>query len=585
MRYLVCGNGAPWRSHGGRVANTRPIAALALVVACGGCTGLIEATGTGSGANGDPSRPGSGGASTGGTSSGGSGATGALGSTVAVEPAWRLTNAEYDNTVRDLLGLSPSVPLDPDGATAGFNTGLGAGDAAVRAYYASAIALAEQAAALPELVPCDAAAISATPDTCAASFVDAWVPRAFRRPIEAETRDTLLALHADISAEFGFAAGVRAVVEVVLQSPSFLYHLELEEQALGAGEVAVTGYSMASRLSYLLWASMPDEELFARADAGELSTSEQIQVQVSRMLGDAKAQAGLRNFYEQWLHLNTLPPSKAGGYAEVYDAAMQQSLRDSFNAQVDASLWAESGGLTALFSASEAFVDERTAPLFGLSGVTGNELQLLPVDAAQRAGILTHPALLATLATETGSHPIKRGVFVWDQVLCQALLDPPIGVPDFPGVAPDASVRESFEAFTSPASCMQCHSRINPVGFLFENYDTLGVYRTIDDNGQPVDANVTVAGASNPDGSPDEILNVPMSSATQFATALASDGVASHCLVTQLYRYTTRRLETEADRPVLSALTAAFSDGGQNLTGLLQGLTNTEAFLERRNEQ
>jgi hypothetical protein len=343
-------------------------------------------------------------------------------------------------------------------------------------------------------------------------------------------------------------------------------------------KVAVTGYSMASRLSYLIWASMPDTALFTKATAGQLSTTDQIQAEVTRMLADPKAKLGLRNFYTQWLRVDGLPLQKSGKYATSYNTAMQASIMASFAAQVDAALWANSGGLTALLNGNQAFVDANTAPLFGVQGITGTTLQPVTVNPQQRAGILMHPAIMGTFATDNGSHPIKRGVFVWDQILCQTLPDPPANVPTFPGVSGTDSVRQAYEKFTSPALCQGCHSRINPVGFLFENYDTLGAYQTIDDNGQPVNSQVTIVGAT------DMSLDVPTANAIEFVNRLAATGdVTSQCLATQLYRYAAKRDDADADLPIITGLATQFNQSGQSLKTLFGALTQAEPFVYRLN--
>ena len=557
-----------------------------------GCTGAVGGNNdlANGGAGPNPGGGNSGLGNTAGTNPGGgaSGASGAgsgapVGAEVMAHPSWRLTNAEYKNTIRDLLGIEVTVPLDPDGAAAGFSAGLAAGDATVRSYHSAAIQAASNTAAILKLVPCDAAAITATPADCAAKFVDAIGPKAFRRPLDADTRSALLALFSAVQAQFGFNAGMQGLVEEMLQSPYFLYHLELEEQAKGPGKVAVSGYSMASRLSYLIWASLPDAELFGKAASGELTTPEQITAQATRLLSSDKAKAGLRNFYEQWLQVRAMPQNKGGQFAAGYDAA---SILGSFDAQVDAALWAPTNSLTTLLTGTQAYVNDKTAPLFGVTGITGSAYQAVTVNAMQRAGILMHPAIMATFGTETGSHPIKRGVFVWDQIVCQKLDDPPANIPTFPGVEPGSSVRKAFETFTSPVFCQGCHQRINPVGFLFENYDTVGKYRTVDDNGQPVVAASTIVKALDTTGAEDTILNVPTPNAVQFAANLAADSsVTTQCMVTQLYRYALRRIDNDADKQTLGALASSYSSGQQNMSKLISSLAQTQGFLNRLNEQ
>jgi hypothetical protein len=192
---------------------------------------------------------------------------------------------------------------------------------------------------------------------------------------------------------------------------------------------------------------------------------------------------------------------------------------------------------------------------------------------------------MGALATENGTHPIKRGVFVWDQLLCQELPNPPNDVPVFPGVAENASVRTAFETFTSAPRCMACHVRINPVGFLFENYDTLGAYTTVDDNGQAVVSAGTISGAVDEQGNDDAALNKPTASAVELANNLAGTTAVAHCLVKQLYRYTVKRVETSADEATINTLAGAFTTTAQNLPDLLLGLTQSEAFLNRWNQE
>lgn len=547
-----------------------------------GCTGLIGGEQGRSG----PDGPGaSAGASNAGGSGPGTAGSGNLaggqnpdaGSPIQAAPTWRLTNREYVSSVRDLLGVTVTTPLDPDGAAAGYRAGLAAGDRTVEAYYTAAVEAAASADLLA-LVPCDAAAVAATPSACAEELIDTLARKAFRRTPDAETSAALLALFELVSAQYGFEAGVQAVVEQLLQSPYFLYHLELEEQAQGPGAVKVAGYSMASRLSYLIWGTTPDDTLLDKAEAGELSTPEQIKAEAARLIADPRAAEGLRTFYEQWLHADTLPPVKTGKYTGVYDAAMRASILASFTAQVDASLWSPNG-VALLMGATQAFANEHTAPLFGVAGVTGTELRVVDVNPQERVGILGHPAIMGAIATENGTNPIRRGVFVWDQLLCQELPSPPTDVPVFPGIPENASVRTAFETFTSDTKCQGCHRMINPVGFLFENYDTLGAYTAIDDNGQPVMASGTINGA------PDEALNVPTATAADLGRNLANSGVVAACLVKQLYRYTTKRHETSGDEASIHTLAELYATTAQSMPELLGGLTQSEAFLNRWNQE
>ena len=500
-------------------------------------------------------------------------------SAVTVQPSSRLTNVEFANSVSDLLGVAVSEPLEAQDNIAGYAIGLSATESAIRHYHAAAIQVA--AAAIQNeatLVPCSPSQISADGAGCAAKFIDSVAPQLFRRPLNAATRIELNQVYTTIAAQFGFDGGIQAVLEELLQSPNFLYHLELEERDLGLGNVPVSGYSMSSRLSYLLWSSTPDAELLAQAAAGKLSTPEQIHEQATRMLQDVKANAGLRNFYEQWLGVTDLPETKGGAYAS-YNAAQRASILASFRAQADDALWSQTTGLSQLLAGDTAFYDANTAGLLGLQLAPTGPLQAGKVDPTHRLGILTHPAVMASFASHTGSDPLKRGSFIWDRILCQELPAPPPNEPAFSGVPSNTSLRHAIEAFDAPSECQQCHARIDPVGFLFENYDTLGAYRTVDDGLQTIDPAVTVVGAKDP------TLNGPVANAVAFAKRLAASDQVSACFVKQLFRYASRREDAAADQTFLAELATRYVRSGQSTQQLRAALTQTQTFLRRINEE
>jgi hypothetical protein len=576
---------------------------LALFVVSLGCAGAVGNGGNGSDGNGTAGsggpNPGTGGTSTAGTGVPGTGggsagtATGTGGDTLPLPPAtlpgsalqssqvFRLTNYEYMNSAADLLGLPVDVVLEGDGASdGGFWVGGPASDNSVRAYHTAAIAVATAAVTPPNLarvVPC-----SATPTAaCAGTFIDSFAPKAFRRALDPAQRTALVGAFTTINTKYGFAAGIQTVIEAVLQAPSFLYHLETEEQALGAGKKPVTGYSMASRLSYLLWSSTPDDTLLAHAAGGTLSTAAQVQAEATRMIADPRAKNGVRYFYEQWLRVTDLPPSKTAPFDKTYSSSMINSIRTSFDLQMDDALWADTGSVTALLTSRTAYVNQELAPLMGVTGVTGATMQKVQVNATQRAGVLTHPAIMSVFATENTSHPIKRGVFVWGKVLCRPLPDPPANVPPFVAPAPGQSLRQDFEVLTKdPTACQPCHVRINPIGFLFENYDAIGQYRTIDDNKQPVNSAVTIVGTG------DAALDVATTNATQFLDRLGTDDAAvGACMITHLYRFAAKRAEaiSGADTTDIMKLQATFKSSQQSFKQVLLGLTQTEIFLNRLN--
>ncbi len=340
----------------------------------------------------------------------------------------KLTAVEYANTVNDLLGIPPAaqtVQLFADSTAGGYAIGGASTDETAAAYHDSAVAiaaLATSAAAMPSLLqaancapPADGTGPSGA--ACAAAFIRELAPLAFRHgPVDAGTLGGLNDLYMAVATTqgTGFSGGVAAVLEEILQSPYFLYHLETEEQALGmyGTPIPVTSYSMANRLSYLLWASMPDAELFAAAAGDQLSTPEQVAAQASRMLQDPKAKIGLRNFYQQWLQELYLPSGKVGystqvlpdgtlsptattrgeSFATVFSPELQQAIIDSFNMQVDSAVWGGSNVMRNLLTSTTVYANGILAPIFGVTGVTGVALQPVQVGPEQARRHLVPPA-------------------------------------------------------------------------------------------------------------------------------------------------------------------------------------------------
>src|SRR5260221_12306521 len=350
---------------------------LALCAATVGCTGTV-----GRNSSGGPTGSGVGGSNVTGTA--GTGATTGTagtgsGSALQAAPLLRLANYEFLSSLRDILQFNADVPLEPDAPSTGdFRVGGPAGDNTVNNYRAAAISLATQALkTLAQVEPCfGTATTAAAQTTCAGTIVGDLGPKFYRRPLDAAQLAGLGGVFSTIATKYGFQTGIQAVLEALIPSPYFLYHLELEEQAMPAGKVPVTGYSMASRLSYLLWGSGPDATLMTEAGAGHLTTQAQVMAQAARIVGDPRIVGGMRSFYEQWLRVLDLPTSKVKNpvtnvdYGALYTPGVQSSLRASFDAQVDAALWGTGDSVKALLTGTDAYVDGNVASLFGMSGVT-----------------------------------------------------------------------------------------------------------------------------------------------------------------------------------------------------------------------
>jgi hypothetical protein len=483
-------------------------------------------------------------------------------------PLRRLTVREYNNTLRDLLGIAPgSRDLGVDQDAGGFAVGgpvTTSGDAA-RLLDAAEQLAASASTKIATLVPCapvptDAAAQG----DCAKKFIGQFGRRAFRRPLGAEEVADLQAVYTahrggDINAPFDEA--IRSVVAAMLTSPFFLYRAEgasvvpVKEQGL----VKFSPHELASRLSYTLWGSMPDDALFAEVDAGRLSTPDQIEAQARRMLRDPKFKDAVSDFHLQWLYVDGLPKeppkeAKFTAYTPQLVAAMLAETAGFAN-----EVFAGDGRLERLLTGAWTPTDPGLAKLYGAP------------DPAQRAGVLTQASFLAMHANAGDTNPVRRGAVVLRRLLCNDVQPPAnmdVGQPKPP--APNLTTRERF-AEHAENTCATCHKLTDPIGFAFENYDAIGAWRTTE-QGKKIDATGTLALS---DG------DLTFGNAVELARGLAAAKDVRACLATQWLRYFTRRNESAGDTASLDAVNEAFAKSSYDMRELLVALTKTRAFTHR----
>jgi hypothetical protein len=495
-------------------------------------------------------------------------------------PLRRLTRAEYDNTVRDLLGddtgPAQSFPADEEGG--GFDLGATVSPLQFELYMNAAEGVAERAVVerLESLLPCDPAVVGR--DACALELIDSLGTRAYRRPLSSGQRDRLLAVY-DLGKTEGFENGIRLVISAMLQSPAFLYRIE-EGSALDSGDgsvVALDGYERASKLSYLLWGTMPDEELFALAATDALATPEAVAEHARRMLDDPRSREAVGRFISQWLHLDLEGVEKDPELYPQFDDALRASMAASIEAFIDHVMWEQNGSLTELLTADYAFVDERLAAIYGIEGVTGDALVRRDVNTAERLGLLTHPALLSVLSLPNQSSPVERGAFVRQQLFCQHLPPPPedlVVVPPDPD--PSMSTRDRFIAHREDPACAGCHQLMDPIGFGLENYDAIGMYRLEEENGQPVDARGELF-ETDQDG--------PFEGGTELSSRLSESEMVRRCVTEQWFRFTFGRTQSAEEECMLDDVYTAFEASDWDIREALIALTRTDAFLYRRAEE
>jgi len=474
---------------------------------------------------------------------------------VGVASLRRLTSFEYDNTVRDLLG-DTSRPaqksFSPDEQYGGYAANAVAPIAKTQLdeYTSAAETLADtfMETGLGDTIDCPMA------DTaCVTGFVTDFGRKAFRRPLEPAEIADYVALYEDARGAWNGATGVRMVVEAMLLSPNFLYHMEtLPEGAAETDVVPLGAFELASRMSYFVWASMPDEELLDAAEAGMLDTPEGREEQIRRMLEDDRAADTIASFTTQWMHLEGLPDKvKDAEMFPQWGAPLAASMEEETLAFADEVIRRGDGKLETLLTAPWTVGDDSLAELYGVAAPEGG-FGVIDLPPTERAGLLTQASFLATNAHAAENSWVHRGLFVRQNLLCQTLPAPPVGVEvNDPN---DAGRLENQE-------CKSCHTMIDPIGWAFDDYDPLGAFV---DEGEPGE----VIGASV--GQFDDVV--------ALAGSLAAAPEVHECVATQWFRYAARRSETVADSCALDQIKATFAESGQDVRELIVAVAMSEAF-------
>lgn len=492
----------------------------------------------------------------------------------------RMTRLEYDNTIYDLLGDESRLGegFVPEEEAHGFNNNaelLTVGELLAEQYMAAAEQLAINAVAdLDGLLPCDPGMVGE--DVCAEQFIREFGKRAYRRPLDDEQASRLMDVFIWGRAEESFAFGIQLVLEVILQSPSFLYRVELGTPSGTEGIVALDDYELASRLSYLLWNSMPDDELLAVADAGMLSDSAQLRAQAERMLEDPRAHSVVQDFYVQFLDLDMLetsakdPETYPDYTEEIRDLMMEETQK--FISHV---IFEDDGKWATLLTADYAFLNSQLGWYYGVPDVPPGEIARFDLpEGSQRGGLLTQGALMSVLGKYEMSSPVHRGRFVRERVMCQVMPPPPDVEFEPPQVDPNSTTPQKFEEHSSNPACAACHQLMDPIGFGFEHYDGVGRWRSTE-NGFPVDATGKIVEGGDASG---EFYGVG-----EASELLAHSEDVGNCVVRQWFRYAYGREKTEYDECTEDWLRERFVEHG-SVRELLLDLTQTDAFRYARAE-
>jgi hypothetical protein len=558
----------------GRIARVRPGRALvglgALLVACSGQVsgplGALGTEGTARGSSDDKNNPGV--------------STAPLDCTslhVGDTPLQRISREQYAHAVRDLLGVTfDSTMLSDDERVGVFDGNVVAPvtDLVVDQYATAAERVAQQALpTLEKLAPCERS--TRGDDACAADFIQQFGLRVYRRPLSAEEQAAYVSLYRQYKGG-GYPDALRVLVQTMLQSPNFLYRVELQPVAPG-GQLAtkLDAYELASRLSFFLVSTTPDAPLLAAAQSGELLTDDGLTAQTARLLADPRFSDTLASFHTHWLELQKLTTTtKDPALFPMFTAGVaEQMLADTLKF-VDHVIRDDDAKLETLLTASYGFPGAELANLYGVkpASVPGEPVQF---DPAQRAGLLTQPAFLATHAHYNSTSPVERGKVVIRNVLCQNLPDPPPNVNTTPpDPAADATMREALAEHQSSNSCAGCHKRIDGIGLGFEQFDAVGAFRT-QENGKPVDSSGQFVSA-------DAHLNGGFHDSIELVQRLADSDDVKHCVATQWLRFALGRLETHDDKCTLDALFKDFAGSEQDIRMLLESIALSDAFRNKR---
>jgi len=485
----------------------------------------------------------------------------------------RLTTSQYENAVHDLVGdVAVPINLEPDTAEAGFLVVGGAQSSisalGVERYESAAYDIAEQAmedsTIASRLVPCTPAGTK--DEACFGEVVRAFGRRAFRRPLTEAEQGRYVDVALEAAGKLGsFDDGVEFALAGMLMSPHFLFRIELGS---GEGMRPYTDYEMATRLSFFLWNSTPDDALLDAAEHGELTDPATLEHHVDRLLASERAREGVRNFFSERFELQELDDLVKDGEvftemsAELGPNAREETLRVVENLVFD-----READYRDLFTSRRTFVNRKLASLYNVPApaLDGFGPTILPRDGG-RVGLLGHASILALHAHATSTSATRRGLFVRQTLLCGTVPPPPADVdtslPEATETFP--TLRDRIDQHLSDPVCSSCHLALDPIGLGLEQFDGIGKFRIVE-NGETIDPSGDLDGKSFSDGA-------------SLGEAVASHPDVASCLVRHLYRYAIATEEGDGDQALIDQLTQQLVVDGYRIKPLLRRIALSEGF-------
>ncbi|MBC8069740.1 MAG: DUF1592 domain-containing protein [Deltaproteobacteria bacterium] len=461
-----------------------------------------------------------------------------------------LTRIEYENTIRDIYGapMDVAAAFAPDESAAGYfaNSEHAPSSTQLEMFLDTAEQLARIAVTerFDHFVPCQPAQPG-----CAKSFITAFGRRAFRRPLTVDELDAYSSDFEALAAEQGDELALEVVVTAMLASPHFLYVGERSELV----DDTARAYDLASRLSYFVWASMPDELLMSAAASGTLSTAAGVEAQARRMLADDRAADMLTSFSTQWLEVGGLAqsaPKQPEQFPQWTEALAQAAERETSELMRRVVLGGDAR-LASLLQSREAYVDPSLAALYGVEPPAGGHGWVM-LPEHERAGLLTRSAFLARHAHATQNSWVHRGKLVRERLLCGTLPPPP-------PVADDSPINDDSR-LQDPA-CSGCHTLMDPIGIGFEGYDPIG----------------TFVGGSAP-GRVEGIAAPEFDGALELSERLASLAEVHRCFAVQMFGYANRRVIGSEETCAVEAMATHFAESDGDILELIVELAVAEAF-------
>jgi len=496
-------------------------------------------------------------------------------------PLQRLTRTRFDNTVEYLFGMPgkidtvfPETALSEGYRTwAESNTVTADGAGSI---HDAAKAIAKSATAdLDELLGCMPG--QDKDDDCAFEYIGELARKAYRRPPTSGEVDVLEGLYSTLRDNGESPAlSVAGVIEVVLQSPQFLYLNDFgsDPDAKPGDVVALTDHEIAAKVSYFLWDAPPDDRLAALADEGDFHRAKDVEEQVRLMLEDPRAQDMMARFSDDWMHMWRMDTQDKDADAfPLWNDNLKAAMRAEAGHFVNHVVFEEDGSLETLLSAPFTMANKDLAKVYGASA-SGNGFERVELDKDERAGLLTSAGFMAAHAGALEPFPVVRGAFVRHNILCQDLTPPPGLMIEVPAADPTKTARERFTEHSTNPACSGCHRLLDPIGFGLENYDALGAFRTTEGRGLDIDASGELVDAGEVSG--------PFEGGVELAKKLSVSEDVQECVAKQVFSHATGRPYTRADGCTVAHIKDRFSGSDADMRELLVAIATSDAFLYRR---